>query len=106
MFAIGLIAGTAVTLVVLWLRWQALIALFIALLSGVALTATIVQEATTADGLPPTRYDTVVIAIGASLGTLIPAVLLTSVRWINRQVEEAKRLVKSGEAPTGDQTCP
>ena len=89
-FVIGLVAGTAVTLGAFWLRWHALAALCLALLAAAAVTVYIVHAATEADGIPPTRYDVVVIAIGASLGSLIPAILLIWMRWMHRTVDTPK----------------
>jgi ABC-type Fe3+-siderophore transport system permease subunit len=97
-FAASLVAGTAVTLPVLWLQWHAVTAVCAAVLSAAAVTALIVHQATEADGIPPTRYDTVVIAIGAALGALSAALLLTCLRWIQRQVDDAKRLEARGES--------
>ena len=48
------------------------------------------HAATEADGIPPTRYDMVVIAIGASLGSLITAILVMWMRWIHRTVDTPK----------------
>jgi hypothetical protein len=84
---IGAVAGMAVTLLVIVRRWHAGVAVSAALMSSLAVTALVIHQATEADGIPPTRYDRIVIAIGA----LFPALLLAFVRWLNRFVEAEER---------------
>jgi hypothetical protein len=91
-FAMGAVAGTAMTVLVLLFRWHATVAVSAVLLCSLGVTALVVDQATEADGIPPTRYDKIVIAIGAGCGALLPALLLASVRWLNRFVEAEERL--------------
>jgi ABC-type Fe3+-siderophore transport system permease subunit len=101
--AMGVVAGMAVTLAVLLLRWHAALAVCGALLSALGVTALVVYEATKVDGIPPTRYDRIVIAIGAGFGALIPALVLTFARWANRPVNQAsQRLAAGSDVPGGD----
>lgn len=91
-FAAGLVAGTSVALATGLFRLHAAFALAGAALGALVLTAVVIHEATRIDGVPPTQYDEAVIAIGASLGSLIPACFLSLIRWLNRRVSEARLL--------------
>jgi hypothetical protein len=62
------------------------------LLCSIGVTALVVHQATEADGIPPTRYDKMVIAIGAGCGSLLPALVLAFARWVNRFAEAEERL--------------
>jgi ABC-type enterobactin transport system permease subunit len=88
----GAVAATATTLLVLVFRWHVTVAVSAALLCSLGVTALVVQQATEADGIQPTRYDKIVIAIGAACGALLPALLLAFMRWLNRFVEAEERL--------------
>jgi hypothetical protein len=88
-FAGGLVAGLAVVIGVHWLGLHALFALVAALLSALALTVLLIREATAADGLPPSRYDSTVIGFGFTAGALVPVVVLVFARWANRQAKAA-----------------
>jgi hypothetical protein len=91
-FAMAAVGGTAVTLLVLVLRLHAAVAVYVALVSSLAVTGLVIHQATQADGIPPTRYDRIVIAIGTGLGALLPALLLAFLRWLTRFVEAEGRL--------------
>jgi hypothetical protein len=100
--AMGAVAGMAVTLLVLVRRWHAGVAVSAALMSSLAVTALVIHQATEADGIPPTRYDRIVIAIGAGFGALLPALLLAFMRWLNRFVEAEERRAAAERLATTD----
>jgi hypothetical protein len=88
-FGVGFAAGVAVALLSHWLRLHAVFALAGALAAALVLTALLVHEATVVDGIPPTRYDRAVIAIGFAVGAVFPVLVLAFARWASRRAEAA-----------------